>query len=79
MADTHSHDPQVHRHEHTHVTSICGMASRGSTWTPATTRAPRHRRQPCPRAGAGRLALRIGPVISGCVVVVPQGSGVLSL
>jgi hypothetical protein len=20
MADTHSHDPQVHRHEHTHVT-----------------------------------------------------------
>jgi hypothetical protein len=31
MADTHSHDAQVHRHEHTHVTSICGMASSGTT------------------------------------------------
>jgi hypothetical protein len=31
---------------------ICGMASSGRTWTPATTRAPPRRGQPCPgRAG----------------------------
>jgi hypothetical protein len=31
MAATHSHDAQLHQHGHTHVTSIWGMASSGST------------------------------------------------
>jgi hypothetical protein len=55
MADTNRHDAQVHRHEHTHVTQNLCMASRGSTWTLATTRAPPRRREPCP-PGAGSAA-----------------------
>jgi hypothetical protein len=49
----------------------CGMASSGRTRTPATTRAPPRRRQPCPQPGQGRRVLRIGPVIGRCVAVVP--------
>jgi hypothetical protein len=51
---------------------IGGTANGGRTWTPATTRAPSRRRQPLPPAGQGRLVLRIGPVIGGCVAVVPS-------
>jgi hypothetical protein len=71
MADTNRHDAQVHRHEHTHVPRICGMASSGRTWTPATTRAPPRCRQPCPPAGAAPPGAAHRPVIGGCVADVP--------
>src|SRR5829696_1269909 len=74
IADTHSHNAQVHRQEHTHTPRIGGMASSGRTWIPATTRAPPRRRQPFPPGRQGRLVLRIGPVIGGCVAVVPSPS-----
>jgi hypothetical protein len=53
--------------------SSCGMASSGSTWTPATTAStttPPSATPPGP--GQRRRVLRIGPVIGRCVAVVPS-------
>jgi hypothetical protein len=73
MADTHSHNAQVHRHEHTHITQ---ELRHGQQWahmdtshdTSTTTRPSAMPSGP----GQGRLVLRIGPVIGGCVAVVPS-------
>jgi len=61
MADTHSHNAQVRRHEHIHITQDLRQVQQGRTWTPATTRAPPHRVSHTPRPGQRRRVLRIGP------------------
>jgi hypothetical protein len=71
MADTNRHDAQVHRHEHTHVTQNLCMASRGSTWTLATTRAPPRRREPCPPGAGSAAGCCASAVIGRCVADVP--------
>ena len=71
MADTHSHDPQVHRHEHTHVTQDL---RHGQQWAHVDTSHDTSSTTPPsatpPRPGQRRRVLRIGPVIGRCVVVV---------
>ena len=73
MADPHSHGAQVHRHEHTHVTQ---SLRHGQQWAHMDTGhdyAHNHAAvSHAPRAGQGRLVPRIGPVIGGCVTVVPS-------
>ena len=73
MADTHSHNAQVHRHEHTHITQ---SLRHGQQWAHMDTSHDTSTTTPpsaMPPAGAGgRLVLRIGPVIGGCVAVMPS-------
>lgn len=73
MADTHSHNAQVHRHEHLHVTQYL---RHGQQWEhmdtshDTSTTTPPSAMPPGP--GQRRLVLRIGSVIGGCVAVVPS-------
>jgi hypothetical protein len=72
MADTHRHHPQVHRHEHTHITQDL---RHGQQWAHMDTSHDTSTTTPpsaMPPAGQRRLVLRIGPVIGGCVAVVPS-------
>jgi hypothetical protein len=72
MADTHSHDPQVHRHEHTHITQ---SLRHGQQWAHMDTSHDTRTTTPpsaMPPAGQRRRVLRIGPVIGRCVAVVPS-------
>jgi hypothetical protein len=72
MADTNSHDAQVHRHEHTHITQDL---RHGQQWAHMDTSHDTSTTTPpsaMPPAGQRRLVLRIGPVIGGCVGVVPS-------
>jgi hypothetical protein len=73
MADTHSHDAQLHQHEHTHVTQ---ELRHGQQWEHMDTSPDTSTTTPpsaiAPGAGQRRLVLRIGPVIGGCVAVVPS-------
>jgi hypothetical protein len=72
MPDTHSHDAQVHRHEHTHITQDLRHSQQ---WAHMDTSHGTSNTTPplaMPPAGQRRLVLRIGPVIGGCVAVVPS-------
>ena len=61
MADTHSHDPQVHRHEHTHVAQNLRHGQQGehmdTSHDTSTTTPP----SAMPPGGQRRRVLRIGP------------------
>ena len=71
MPDTNRHDAQVHRHEHTHITQD---RRHGQQWAHMDTSHDTSTTTPpsaTPPAGQRRRVLRIGPVIGGCVAVVP--------
>jgi ABC-type Zn2+ transport system substrate-binding protein/surface adhesin len=73
MADTHSHHAQVHRHEHTHVTQDLRHGQQGAHMDTSHDHEHHHAAVGhAPGPGQGRLVLRIGPVIGGCVAVVPS-------
>jgi hypothetical protein len=73
MADTHSQNAQVHRHEHTHITQ---ERRHGQQWAhrdtshDTSTTTPPSAMPPGP--GQRRLVLRIGHVFGGCVAVMPS-------
>ena len=71
MADTHSHDPQVHRHEHTHVTQ---NLRHGQQWAHMDTSHDTSTTTPPSAMPPGRAAppgAAHRPVIGGCVADVP--------
>ena len=73
MADTNRHNAQVYRHEHTHITQ---ERRHGQQWAHMDTSHHHEHHHAAvshaPRPGQGRRVLRIGPVIGGCVAVVPS-------
>jgi hypothetical protein len=73
MADTHSHDAQVHRHEHPHITQDLRHGQQWAHMDTSHDTSTTTPRSAMPRPGrAGRLVLRIGLVSGGCVAVVPS-------
>ena len=64
MADTHSHNAQVHRHEHTHITQDLRHGQQRAHMDVEPRHEHHHAAVSLP-AGAGPLVLRIGLAIGG--------------